>query len=419
MIQWINQYEAWLLEHGLSGTLAGVIRWVSVAIVVFCLSFLANWVAKTVILRIVSLFAKRSRTHWDDVLVRHHVFTRLSHLAPSLVVYFAAPLLEPADVLFSRLSVIYMIFAGVWVVFAFLNAVVDIYNTYDFAKNRPIKGFVQIGKIILSVFVGIFVVAILLDRSPWYLVSGLGAMTAVLILVFKDTILGLVASIRLSAHNLVAIGDWIEMPKYGVDGDVIDVSLHHVKVQNFDKTIVTIPSYSMVSDSFKNWRGMNESGGRRIKRSIFLDMTSIRFCTEEMLDRYEHFQVLKDYIKEKRAEIETYNKEHGVDTSELVNGRRLTNIGTFRAYIAAYLRNQPKIHQGLTFLVRQLEPTEHGLPLEIYVFSSDIVWANYEAIQADIFDHLLAVIPEFGLRVFQNPSGADFQSFASGRPPGA
>ena len=241
----------------------------------------------------------------------------------------------------------------------------------------------------------------------------MGAMTAILLLVFKDSILGLVASIQLTSNDMVRIGDWIEMPKYGADGDVIDVTLHTVKVQNWDKTITTIPSYALISDSFKNWRGMAESGGRRIKRAIYIDLTSIKFCTSEMLDRFEKFQLITDYIRTRKAEITEYNQEHQVDTSELINGRNLTNVGTFRAYLVAYLHHHPKIHQDLTFLIRHLPPGEQGLPIEIYVFSNDQVWANYEAIQADIFDHIFSVVPMFDLRLFQNPTGADFQQFTA------
>jgi miniconductance mechanosensitive channel len=229
-------------------------------------------------------------------------------------------------------------------------------------------------------------------------------------LIFKDTILGFVASIQLSGHDMVRIGDWIEMPKYGADGDVIDVSIHTVKVRNWDKTITTIPTYSLVSDAFKNWRGMSESGGRRIKRALHIDLNSIKFCTDEMLERFKKFSLLRDYISSRQEEISRYNQEHKTDTSQLINGRRQTNIGVFRAYIIAYLKNHPKIHKNMTFLVRHLEPTEHGLPVQIYVFSNDQVWANYESIQADIFDHLLAAVPEFELRVFQNPTGHDFAS---------
>jgi miniconductance mechanosensitive channel len=229
-------------------------------------------------------------------------------------------------------------------------------------------------------------------------------------LVFKDTILGFVASIQLSGHDMIRIGDWIEMPKYGADGDVIEVSINTVKVRNWDKTITTIPTYGLVSDAFKNWRGMSESGGRRIKRALHIDMSSIKFCTDEMLERFNKFDFIKNYIAEKQDEIIEYNKEHETDTSQLINGRRQTNIGVFRAYTIAYLKNHPKIHQDMTFLVRHLEPKQYGLPVQIYVFSNDQAWANYEAIQADIFDHLLAALPEFELRVFQNPTGYDFKS---------
>jgi miniconductance mechanosensitive channel len=227
--------------------------------------------------------------------------------------------------------------------------------------------------------------------------------------VFKDPILGFAAGIQLSANKMVMIGDWVEMPKYDADGDVIEVGLTTVKVQNWDKTITMIPTYSLISESFKNWRGMQDSGGRRIKRSIHIDISSIRFCTGEMLERFAKIQYISDYIAEKKEEVAAHNQTHRVDTSILVNGRHLTNVGTFRAYVEAYLRHHPLINQEMTFLVRQLAPTEHGLPIEIYVFSRDKVWANYEAIQADIFDHLLAVVPEFDLQVFQNPTGSDFQ----------
>jgi miniconductance mechanosensitive channel len=228
--------------------------------------------------------------------------------------------------------------------------------------------------------------------------------------VFKDSILGLVASVQLSSNDMVRIGDWIEMPKYGADGDVIDVTLHTVKVRNWDKTITTIPSYALISDSFKNWRGMSESGGRRIKRAINLDMTTVKFVDSELLDRLNKIQLLKPYILARIKEIDEYNRTNDVDQSVLVNGRNMTNVGTFRAYIAAYLRNHPKINQDLTFLIRQLPPNEHGLPMEVYVFSADQVWANYESIQADIFDHILAVLPYFDLRAFQSPSGYDMRS---------
>ena len=233
-------------------------------------------------------------------------------------------------------------------------------------------------------------------------------MTAVLLLIFKDTILSLVASLQISSNDLFKIGDWIEAPQFGADGDVIDIALHAVKIQNWDKTISIIPTHKLIDSAFRNWRGMSESGGRRIKRSLFIDMNSIRLCTEELLEKFTHFELLKDYIEQKTKEVADHNKSNSINTAELINGRRLTNVGTFRAYIEAYLRNNSKIHPEMTFLIRQLEPTARGLPIQIYVFTNDTDWVRYEAIQADIFDHLLAIIPEFRLKVFQSPTGKDF-----------
>ncbi|MHC5083465.1 MAG: mechanosensitive ion channel family protein [Planctomycetota bacterium] len=318
-----------------------------------------------------------------------------------------------AETFMQQAATIYMILIGLLVVNAFLNTVVDVYRTFEFANKVPIRGFMQVVKIVLFLLGGIMVLGLIVDKDPSKLLAGMGAMTAVLMLIFKDAILGFVAGIQLSANNMVHIGDWIEMPKYGADGDVIDVSLTTVKVQNWDKTISTIPAYSLISDSFKNWRGMSESDGRRIKRSINLDMNTTRFCDEAMLAKFRKIQYLSDYIDSKKRQIDEHNQAANVDDTELVNGRRMTNIGTFRAYVIAYLKNNPNINKDMTFLVRQLQPTPEGLPIEIYVFSADKVWANYEAIQADIFDHILASIGEFDLRVYQNPTGSDFRNLLS------
>ena len=412
----VNSLKNWMIGQGLPQSPADVLSWIGVGLAVVILAFIANLVARRFLLAGVSFLVKRSRTTWDDALLRQKVFARLSHLAPAMVIYFTAPIFTPIVGTLQRLSMVYMIFAGLMVLNSFLNAMVDIYGTYEVSREKPIKGYVQVIKIILFIFIGIIAIATMMDRSPWLLLSGFGAMTAVVLLVFKDTILGLVASIQLSINDMVRIGDWIEMPRYGADGDVVDVTLHTVKVQNWDKTISTIPAYSLISDAFKNWRGMSESGGRRIKRAINIDMRSVKFCTPEMLSRFEKFQLIADYIKTRKNEITNFNKEHGVDTSELINGRNLTNIGTFRAYVVAYLRSHPKIHNEMTFLIRHLPPAETGLPLEIYVFSNDQEWASYEAIQADIFDHILAVVPMFDLRVFQHPTGSDFQTLAHSGP---
>jgi miniconductance mechanosensitive channel len=305
---------------------------------------------------------------------------------------------------------IYLVFILISVFFAILNAIQIISEKGKNTAGMPIKGFFQALKLVATIVGLILVLATILDKSPVYLLSGLGALTAVLLLVFRDAILGFVAGIMISVNNMVRVGDWIEMSKAGADGDVIDVSLTTVKVQNWDKTITTIPTYDLISDSFRNWRGMKDSGGRRIKRPLYLDVQSIRFADEELIKRWEKIDLLKDYLKKKREEIQKANEERGTDLTILGNGRRITNAGTFRAYCVAYLKAHPQIHQDMTFLVRQLAPTEHGLPIEIYVFSKDQVWANYEAIQADIFDHLLSVIGEFDLHIFQKPSGLDMQS---------
>jgi miniconductance mechanosensitive channel len=259
------------------------------------------------------------------------------------------------------------------------------------------------------------VVAALLDQSPFLFLSGIGAMTAVLLLVFRDTLLSLVAGIQLTNTDLVRVGDWIEMPKYGADGDVIDIALYTIKVQNWDKTITSIPTHKLIDDSFKNWRGMSESGGRRIKRSIYLDKNTVRFLTEAEVERFKRFRLLKDYIDAKEVELREYNARIGA-TDEHVNLRRMTNIGTFRAYIVNYLKNHPNIHHGMTLLVRQLDPTPNGVPIQIYGFTNETAWGTYEDIQSDIFDHIMAIVPEFGLRLFQNPSGEDLRKLA-GSPP--
>ena len=249
----------------------------------------------------------------------------------------------------------------------------------------------------------------MIDKSPIYLLGGIGALTAVLLLIFKDTILSFVASIQIHSNDLFKIGDWLEAPQFGADGDVIDIALHTVKIQNWDKTISIIPSHKLIESSFKNWRGMSESGGRRIKRSIYIDQTSIRFCDEQMIEKFKSFKLLAPYLEAKLAEIDASNADKNINMQALVNGRRLTNIGTFRAYIQAYLKNHPMIHQNLTFLIRQLAPSEKGIAIEIYVFTNITDWIAYEAIQADIFDHLLAVLTEFELQVFQNPTGKNFE----------
>jgi miniconductance mechanosensitive channel len=404
-----------LTQQGISQQFADLIGLAATIIILLFIAYISYWLTKHFMVRLVEIVFQRSKNTWDDALVKHGFVRRLSFLMPIIVIYMSADLMLPdqamAPELFKRLAMVFFVFAGVWMLDSILLATREIYSKSEMAVHRPIRGYLDAIKIIAYVMAGIFIVSILTDQSPWGILSILGGFTVVLMLVFKDTILGFVASIQLSGHDMVRVGDWIEMPKYGADGDVIDVTIHTVKVRNWDKTITTIPTYSLVSDAFKNWRGMSESGGRRIKRSIHIDMSSIKFCSDDLLNKFKKFDLIKDYIIQKQEEITDYNKEQTTDTEQLINGRRQTNIGVFRAYIVAYLKNHSKIHQGMTFLVRHLDPTQNGLPVQIYVFSNDQVWANYEAIQADIFDHLLAAVPEFELRVFQNPTGFDFSGW--------
>jgi len=405
--------QTWLLGQGMGETGAFYLALLIIVAGALIVMAAVNYITKKILLASLKIYIRRSATRWDDVLLKQKVFQRLAHIAPALVVYFAAAMLPDARDTLQRLAMLYMVVVGVLVYDGLLNTADDIYRTYPISRERPIKGYIQVIKIITYIFVGIYLVSTLLNRSPWVLLSGLGAMTAILLLIFKDSILGLVAGIQLTFNDMIRIGDWIEMPKYGADGDVVDITLNTVKVQNWDKTITTIPAYTLISDSFKNWRGMSESGGRRIKRAVNIDMTSIKFCDEAMLERFRSIQYISDYIDRRQKEIEQYNRDNNIDTSVIVNGRKMTNIGTFRAYVKEYLHHHPKIHQDMTFLIRQLKPTEYGLPIEIYVFSNDQAWANYEAIQADIFDHILAVVPEFDLRVYQQPSGHDLQKITA------
>jgi miniconductance mechanosensitive channel len=377
----------------------------------------ADFVTKRILLALIRRAAAKTKTRADDIMVEHGVFARLAHLAPALVIYIFAPVVLSGWGEFPEMirtaTMIAILTIAATTIGATLNALTRILQGLPNYRTLPIRGITQIIQLLLYVTLAILILSLLMDKSPAILLSGLGALTAVGMLVFKDPLLGLMAGIQLSANRMLQEGDWLEMPSFGADGDVIEISLTTVKVQNWDKTISTVPTYALISNSFKNWRGMSESGGRRIKRAIHIDMTSVSFASADMIEKYSRMQLLGDYIEKKDAEIKNYNQTHNIDESLSVNGRRITNLGTFRAYLIAYLHNHPMINKEMTFLVRHLAPTDHGIPIELYVFSSDKAWANYEAIQADIFDHILAVIPEFGLRVFQRPTGADFQQLGT------
>lgn len=410
--KWIIAYQELLVRAGLSENLAIVLENGTVILVTAGLALLADYVIRKIIVASITRIARKSKTHWDDIFVQRRVFNRLAHIAPALIVFYSLQYIFEAPRLVTFLGNVvqsYMVILILLVFDSVINALHEIYNTLPISKGRNIKGYVQVVKILLYFLALILVISIFSGKAPMTLIAGLGAVAAVLLLVFKDTILGFVASIQLSGNKMVSVGDWITMSRYGADGTVIDISLNTVKVQNWDKTISTIPTYAMVSESFSNWKGMEESGGRRIKRSVNIDMKSVSFLTGDQIEKFRKYYVLKDYINQKEKEIEAYNASLDLDMTTVTNGRRMTNLGTFRKYLENYLHNHPQIHDDMTFLVRHLQPTETGLPLEIYVFSKEQEWAKYEAVQADIFDHILAIMPEFDLRVFQNPTGDDFR----------
>jgi len=384
-------------------------------IVLLLLALTAHLVGVRLFRGLAQVAATKTRSHWDNVLVENNVFQRLAQIIPAATVYVGIALVpgvpDAAETVVRNVANAYMIFVAILALIAVLSAANQIYEQSPAARNRPIKGFVQLAQLAVFVLGLVLSIAALIDRSPVILLSGLGAMAAVLLIVFKDTLLSLAASIQLAGQDLVRVGDWLEMPQFGADGDVIDVALYTVTVQNWDKTITTIPTYRLISDSFKNWRGMSESGGRRIKRSIYLDLASVRFLTPGEIEHFGEYELLQEYLKDKQQELREYNAALDAAVAPEINLRRLTNIGTFRAYLVNYLRHHPKIHQDMTLIVRQLQAGSAGVPIEIYCFTNDTDWTAYESIQGDIFDHVFAVVPEFGLRIYQQPSGADLSQW--------
>lgn len=405
-----------LIDYNISDNIAWCLSYLILVIGIILISVIVNIITKKIILKLFARIIKRNKYEWDDILLEHKVFTRLANIIPGIIVYIFTPAFSTKQVqaLLHRGAVVYILVIIFFVTNALLDSIDDIYRTYPISKVRPIKGLLQVVKIILYIIIGIVIIGTLMDQNPLLMLGGIGAFAAVFSFVFKDSILGFIAGIQLTTNDMLRIGDWIEMPKYGADGDVIDITLNTVKVQNFDKTIITLPAYALVSDSFKNWRGMTEFGGRRIKRSIYLDVNSICFCTPQMLEKFKRIKNLRDYIIEKEKEISEYNNQRNMDCELRINGRYLTNIGTFREYIHAYLNNNPRLLKDMPLMVRQLPPAENGIPLEIYAFTEVTDWAAYEGIQADIFDHILSIAEEFDLRIFQNPTGNDMKNIYSG-----
>ena len=406
-----QQITRWLEQFGLE--FGGVMSLLMVLGLIVLISVAIHLVLHRVVLAALQRRGQQSQRVWQQAITQYKLFQRVALLLQGVIISIQATLWLQSG---SQTQAVIVTAAQVWILaftllslFSLLDTLLALLRQSPISNQLPLRGIFQGLKLVAAILIGIMIVSLLMGKSPLLLLSGLGAMTAVLMLVFKDPILGLVAGIQLSANDMLKIGDWLEMPKYGADGAVTDIGLTTVKVRNWDNTVTTIPTYALISDSFKNWRSMSESGGRRIKRSLNIDTGSVHFLSEEEQRRLQRNPLLHSYLNVKTQELSQHNQEIAVDLASPLNGRRLTNLGTLRAYLEAYLRTHPRIHQNMTLMVRQLAPTPEGLPLEIYAFTNTTVWAEYESIQADIFDHILAVIDEFGLRVHQTPTGNDLR----------
>ena len=411
---WFNQK---LLNFGTSVSVADYLDNFAVLLIIILLALAVDYICRYILLGAFKKFAKKTTNQLDDLIIEKKIINKGMHIIPSILIFTMLPLAypSPADkeilVLLQKLCQIYIITVSLLFINSLLNLGVELFHRNDKFKDKPLKGFVQIVQVILFSVGVILLISILINESHSTIFTGIGASAAILMLVFKHTILGFVAGIQLSANDMLRVDDWISMPKYGADGTVIEITLNTVKVKNFDNTISTIPPYALISESFQNWRGMRESPGRRIKRSINLDMNSVKFCTPEMLEKYRKISLLAGYIDDTENKLQTYNQTNQIDNTILVNGRRQTNLGVFRAYLQRYLESLPEVNKEMICMVRHLQPTEKGIPMELYFFSSIKDWVIYETIQADVFDHVLAVIPEFDLQIFQELSGSDVRMF--------
>jgi miniconductance mechanosensitive channel len=383
--------------------------------ILILLALLANFIAKQVVVRGIRQLISKMKFVNQDIFAQHSVIRRVSNIVPAIVIMngiVTVPhLSEKVTVLIQMAAQAFIFLTLALAISEFLSIFNLVYQRNPKSKNKPIKGYLQLVKLIIFIVCGLMILGTFLKKDVFTLLAGFGAMAAVLMLIFQNTILSLVASVQISSYDMVRIGDWIEMPSLNADGDVIDMSLHTITVQNFDKTLTTIPTNKLVTDTFKNWRGMAYAGVRRIKRSIFIDQSSVHFMTPDEQQKLKDFLLLDQYLNSKHDELESFNQQ--LSNQSLYNQRRLTNLGTFRAYVEFYLKQHSGIAQNQSLIIRQLQPTSEGLPLEIYAFANTTVWKDYEAIQSDIFDHLIAIVPEFGLRVYQAPSGADFRQFTA------
>lgn len=411
-----NWVEDLLSDAGVAGEWIPYLRLLVLLILLAVTAFGSLVITRRFVIRYLHTFFKRTTATWDDVLADNRTFENLAHIVPAAIIKTFAPIMfrdfDQMLPVVSKLIDSYLVVVVMIVLVSILRAVEYILQQSHQFTHKPIGSYFQLIRILLYIATGVTVLSLLLGKSPVVFLSAFGAMTAVILLIFKDTILGLVASVQISSNDMVRVGDWIEMPKFNADGDVIAINLNTVKVRNWDKTITTIPTYYFITDSFKNWRGMQESGGRRIKRSLYINLRSIKFVDPETRERFKRYYLIKDFVTERQREIEQFNAENEFDTSELINGRRMTNVGVFRRYAEAYLRNNKRIRQDMSLMVRHLAMEDRGLPIEIYCFTNTIRWAEYEVIQADIFDHLIAATAHFDLEIFQQPSGSDIASAA-------
>lgn len=394
-----------------------IAQYINLPILLFSLliiCFIAWLLTKKIIVNLIHKLFLKTKITWDDILIEKRIFDKLAFIIPAFIVIFAVPSILGEFPTLSKyaitLATITILLIITWTVIAFLAVLNEILSVAPVFMDKPITSYIQVMNIFVYFVGGILILSVLLGKSPFYFLGAMGAMTAILLLIFKDTILGFVASVQMSVYDMLRVGDWIAMPKYDADGDVLSINLSTVKIQNWDKTITTIPTYAFITDSFKNWRGMSNSGGRRIKKSIYLKVSSFCFCDEQMLEQFKKYALIKDYILDKEAEIKKSNLTLAGNESNVVNSRSLTNIGVFRIYAENYIRSNANINLEMTHMVRQLDLTSKGMPLEVYCFSKVKEWEKYEQIKSDIFDHLLTITSQFQLEVFEEPTGRDFRS---------
>lgn len=410
----LEDISAWLIGLGFQSSNAELLGQILILISMIIAGFLLQLLIHLIIKKGLRQWVERTETLWDDIFYHSQFFFRLASIPSLVLLYYSAAWIPDFIDWIQRITLAAVVFVSAFALEAALTAVNDIYNDYEIAKSKPIKGYIQVGKLILWSFAAILIISALRRSSPLLLLGGLGAFSAVLLLVFKDTLLGLFASVQFATNDMVRIGDWIEMPEYDADGEVIDISVHTVKVSNWDKTISTIPTYSLMAHSFKNWRGMELSGGRRIKQALHIDLNTIRFADQPLLQRLSKFKHIQEFIDKKQSEADVKYVSQKTLNLDSFAGYTTTNLGAFRAYVFGFLQNHPKINPQMEILVRLMAPTENGLPLEIYAFCTDKRWEDYEEVQAEIFDHLLAILPEFSLAAYQNPSGVDIRSIQTG-----